>query len=64
MKTVIIPLVILLFLTSVSYAQPTISFDQNTYDLSAVGQVDTLEQLFDFANTGDQELVINRLEAS
>jgi hypothetical protein len=64
MKTVISPLFILLFIASFSYAQPAISFNQITYDFATIGQEDQVEHVFEFANTGDQELVIDKLQAS
>jgi len=64
MKTVILPLFILLFIASFSSAQPAISFNQITYDFAVIGQEDQVEHVFEFANTGDQELVIDKLLAS
>ena len=59
-----LPVVLLLFLTSFSYAQPAIRFDQLDYDFATIGQEDQVEHVFEFVNTGDQELVIDRLHAS
>jgi len=64
MKTVILPLFCLLFISSFSYAQPAISFNHITYDFSTIGQEDHVEHVFEFTNTGDQELVIEKLDAS
>jgi len=63
-KTVILPVVLLLFIASFSFAQPTIRFDQLDYDFATMGQEDQVEHVFEFANTGDQELVIDKLHAS
>jgi hypothetical protein len=63
-KPVILSLFFLLFIASSSYAQPAISFDQLNYDFATIGQEDQVEHVFEFANTGDQELVIDRLHAS
>jgi len=51
-------------MASFSYAQPAISFHQLTYDFAVIGQEDQVEHVFEFANTGDQELVIEKLQAS
>ena len=64
MKPVILTLFFLLFIASSSYAQPAISFDQLNYDFATIRQEDQVEHVFEFANTGDQELVIERLHAS
>ena len=64
MKTVILQLLLLLLIASFSYAQPAISFNQITYDFATIGQEDQVEHVFDFTNTGDQELVIDKLQAS
>lgn len=57
-------LVLLAFLflvSAVSYAQPSIVFDAETYDFGTVSKVDTIEHVFEFTNTGDQEIVIDKL---
>ena len=64
MKTVILTLFFLLLIASFSYAQPAISFNQLNYDFGTIGQEDQVEHVFEFANTGDQELVIDKLHAS
>ena len=64
MKTVILQLILLLLIASFSYAQPAISFNQITYDFATIGQEDQVNHVFEFANTGDQELVIDKLHAS
>jgi len=63
-KPGIFTLFFLLFIASSSYAQPAISFDQLNYDFATIRQEDQVEHVFEFANTGDQELVIERLHAS
>jgi len=51
-------------MASFSYAQPAISFHQLAYDFATIAQEDQVEHVFEFANTGDQELVIEKLHAS
>ena len=57
-------LFLLLFIASSSYAQPLISFNELNYDFATIGEEDQVEHVFKFANTGDQELVIDKLLAS
>jgi hypothetical protein len=64
MKTAVLSLFCLLFIASSSYAQPAISFRQLNYDFTTIGQEDQVEHVFEFTNTGDQELVIDKLQAS
>ena len=64
MKTLTLLPFLLLFIASFSYAQPAISFRQPNYDFATIGQEDHLEHIFEFANTGDQELVLDKLLAS
>ena len=59
-----LPLFFLFFMASFSYAQPAISFHHLTYDFDTVGQEDKVEHVFEYANTGDQDLVIDKLHAS
>jgi hypothetical protein len=54
----------MLFIASYSYAQPAISFSQLNFDFTSIGQNDQVEHVFEFANAGDQELVIEKLQAS
>ena len=51
-------------MASFSHAQPAISFHQSAYDFATIGQEDQVEHVFEFANTGDQDLVIDKLHAS
>lgn len=60
-------LVLLAFLflvPAVSYAQPSIVFDTENFDFGTVTQVDTIEHVFEFTNTGDKELIIDKLVPS
>lgn len=64
MKIYILSLYCLLLIASSSYAQPAISFSQLNYDFATIWQEDQVEHVFEFTNTGDQELVIDKLHAS
>ena len=64
MKTAFLSLACLLLITASSYAQPAISFSQLNYDFAAIGQEDEVEHVFEFTNTGDQKLIIDKLHPS
>lgn len=54
----------LLVLSSTAFAQPSISFESLSHDFGAVESGQRLEHGFVFKNTGTEELVIEKLEAS
>jgi mono/diheme cytochrome c family protein len=64
MKTAILSMLCLLFNASSSYAHPAISFSQLNYDFAMIGQEEQVEHVFEFTNTGDQKLVIYKLQAN
>jgi hypothetical protein len=39
-------------------------FDEEAYDFGPVSDVDTIEHIFEFTNTGDKELLIEKVIAS
>ena len=55
---------LLLILPVLAYAAPAIHFDEVRHDFGSVGQNDRIEHVFEFSNTGDQPLVIEKLTAS
>jgi hypothetical protein len=58
-------LLIFLFLfPAISYSQPSITFDTEDYDFGTVIQCDTLEHAFIFTNTGNEDLVVEKVSAS
>jgi hypothetical protein len=61
MKRIIL-LAFLFLLPAISYAQPSIVFNAESYDFGAV-KGEAIEHTFDFQNSGDDELVINKLSA-
>ena len=64
MKTAILSLFCLLLAAATAHAQPAISFSQLNYDFATIGEEDQVEHVFEFTNTGDQELVIDQVQAS
>jgi hypothetical protein len=57
-------LVFLFLFPAVSYAQPSIVFDTENHDSGTIAKCDTIEQTFDFTNTGNEDLVIEKLITS
>jgi len=64
MKKVFFFTMIILLLPVISYAQPSIAFDSEEHDFGTVAPVDTIEHVFEFTNTGDQDLLIEKLGSS
>jgi hypothetical protein len=57
-------LAILLIFPAVSYAQPSITFEAVQHDFGTIEKGDILEYTFEFSNSGDQDLIIQKLVAS
>ncbi|HAM53176.1 MAG TPA: hypothetical protein DCP92_21675 [Nitrospiraceae bacterium] len=62
MKLVIVTLIVLL--PALVYAQPSIVFESETHDFGVVEQGAQLEHVFDFVNSGNEDLVISKLMPS
>ena len=61
----LIPYVIFIFLLpAISYAQPVIEFDSESYDAGGTAQGDIIEHTFEFSNKGDEDLVIEKVTSS
>ena len=61
----LIPYVIFIFLLpAISYAQPVIEFDSESYDAGGTVQGDIIEHTFEFSNKGDEDLVIEKVTSS
>lgn len=56
--------ILILFLPVLLYAQPSIEFNKETHDFGNVKQGDIIEHIFDFVNTGDEDLIINKIVTS
>jgi hypothetical protein len=54
-------LVFLLLFPAISYAQPSVAFDAETYDFGLVTAGETIEHVFQVRNAGDKELIIEKL---
>lgn len=57
-------LMFLLIFPAVSFAQPSIMFNTESYDFGTITQGDKIEHAFDFKNNGKEDLVIERLAPS
>ena len=64
MYKILLTACLLLSLPGLSHAAPVIHFDEVKHDFGSVGQHDRIEYVFEFSNTGDQALVIEKLTAS
>ena len=64
MYKILLTVCLLLSLPGLSHAAPAIHFDEVKHDFGSVGQHDRIEYVFEFSNTGDQALVIEKLTAS
>ncbi len=63
MKTILLSL-LLLFLPSAVYSQPSISFEEQKHFLGIVNQTEKASHTFEFSNVGDQDLVIDKVTSS
>ena len=57
-------LAFLFFFPAIAYSQPSITFDAENYDFGTVAPSEAIEHTFEFANTGDEELVIEKVVPS
>jgi hypothetical protein len=57
-------LIVLLLFPIVSFAQPSIMINTESYDFGTITQSDKIEHTFDFKNNGNEDLVIERLAPS
>jgi len=64
MRKVILCTILLMFLTAVSFAQPAINFDSESYNAGTTTQGDIVEHTFGFTNKGDENLLIEKVTSS
>jgi hypothetical protein len=57
-------LICMILSPAVAYAQPAIVFDAESKDFGKVAAGETLEHVFEFRNSGDRELIIEKLVPS
>jgi len=57
-------LVFLFIFPAISYCQPSIVFDTESYDFGTVNKGNPIEHNFNFTNNGDENLTIEKLVPS
>ena len=57
-------LIIVLLIPSVAFAQPSIKFPEESYDAGRVTEGARIEHIFEFANEGTENLMIEKLRPS
>jgi hypothetical protein len=57
-------LIVLLLLPALAYAASSIKFANDTHDFGKVGEGEKVEHTFEFANSGTDELSIERVKTS
>ena len=64
MRKISLVIIFIMFFPAVSFAQPVIAFDSESYDAGTATQGDIVEHTFEFTNKGDAELVIEKVTSS
>ena len=64
MNKILLMILIFLLVPIAAYAVPVIDFSAISYDFGEISSADKVEHVFEFKNTGDRELVIERVTAS
>lgn len=64
MRRIVLFIFLIIFLPSISFAQPVIEFVSESYNAGTVTQGDILEYNFEFTNEGDKTLVIEKVTSS
>lgn len=64
MKRLALAAIFVLFAQAISYAQPVARFVEVDKDLGAVSDMDKIEHVFEFSNTGDKDLIIEKVVAT
>ena len=64
MYKILLTVFLFLIFPVLSYAAPAVHFNEVSHDFGSVEQNDTPEYVFEFSNTGNQTLIIEKLTAS
>ncbi len=64
MARVLFTALFLLFITTSSFATPSVRIDNPQHDFGTVTQEDKVEHVFEIENKGDSDLVIEKLVPS
>ncbi len=57
-------LLIMLLLPALAYAAPSLTFEAESHNFGKMKEGDKLEYVFEFTNTGSEDLRINKVSAS
>lgn len=57
-------LVFLFLMPAICFAQPSLNFNEQSYDAGSVSQGEIVKHAFEFTNSGDQELLIQKVSGS
>jgi len=64
MYRTLLTVVLLVSIPALSYTQPTIHFNEVGHDFGKVLQEDRIAYVFEFSNTGNEPLIIEKLASS
>jgi len=64
MYKLILTVFMFLYLPAFSSAQPAIYFNEVRHDFGKISQNDKVEYVFEFSNTGNQTLIIEKVSPS
>ena len=64
MYKLILTIFMFFYLPAFSFAQPAIHFNEVKHDFGKVSQDDKAEYVFEFSNTGNQPLIIEKMSPS
>ena len=64
MYKLILTVFMFFYFPAFSFAQPAIHFDEVMHDFGKVSQDDKIEYVFEFSNTGNQTLIIEKISPS
>jgi hypothetical protein len=57
-------MIFMFLLPAISFAQPVIEFDSESYNAGTTTQGDVIEHIFEFTNKGDDDLLIEKVTSS
>ena len=64
MYKLILTVLMFLSLPAFSFAQPAIHFNEVSHDFGIISQEDKIKYVFEFSNTGNQPLIIEKISPS
>ena len=64
MHRILLTLALLLGVPAVTYSQPVIHFNEVRHDFGRVAQDEKITYVFEFSNTGNQPLIVEKLTPS